>query len=60
VELPLTTPSLDHLEFDLMCAELDDFEPLPTMAAPRLEPDEESEEAASLDSQILAGLVCPC
>jgi hypothetical protein len=60
VELPLATSSLDHVEFDQMCAEIDEFEPLPTMAGASLESDQESEEEISLDSQILAGLVSPC
>jgi hypothetical protein len=53
------TPSLDHIEFDRLCADLDDFEPLP--AVRRLAPDgeRESEDAASLNEQILAGLVSP-
>jgi hypothetical protein len=59
VELPLTTPSLDHLEFDQMCAEVDDFEPLPTVTTEPLELEQESEENTSLDGQILAGLVSP-
>jgi hypothetical protein len=56
----MTTPTLDHVEFDQMCAEIDEFEPLPTADATSLESDPESEEETSLDSQILAGLVSPC
>jgi hypothetical protein len=59
VELPLTTPSPDHVEFDQMCGEIDDFEPLPSVAAAYVEPEQESEPEASLDGQILAGLVTP-
>lgn len=57
----MTTPSPDHLEFDQMCSEVDDFEPLPTVTvtADPLEPEQESEENSSLDGQILAGLVSP-
>ena len=59
VELPYATPSLDHLEFEQMCSEVEDFEPLPTLKIERLEPDKETEEESSLDGQILAGLVSP-
>ncbi len=54
----MTTPSSDHVEFDLLCLAIDDFEPLPTVAAP-LEQETEGEEETSLDGQILAGLVAP-
>jgi hypothetical protein len=56
VELPLTTPSTDHVEFDQMCVEVDEFESLPSVTA-NSEP--ESVEETSLDGQILAGLVTP-
>ncbi len=59
MELPLTTPSPDHLEFDQMCSEVEDFEPLPTVRTEPLEPEQESQESSSLDGQILAGLVSP-
>ena len=59
MELPLTTPSPDHLEFDQMCSEVDDFEPLPTVTTEPLEAEQESQESSSLDGQILAGLVSP-
>ncbi len=58
MELPVTTPSSDHAEFDLLCLAIDDFEPLPTVAAP-LEQETEAEEETSLDGQILAALVTP-
>jgi hypothetical protein len=63
VELPLTTPSRHHIEFDEMCSEIEEFEPLPSVAAapPDAEPEGEEESSlASLDGQILAGLVSPC
>jgi hypothetical protein len=56
----LSTPSPDHLEFDLICSEVEEFEPLPTLTAEPLAPEPDSEENTSLDSQILAGLVVPC
>jgi hypothetical protein len=59
VELPLSTPSPDHIQFDLLCLELDDFEPLPSLAADYSEPESEPEDQSSLDGQILAGLVTP-
>ena len=59
MELPLTTPSPDHVEFDLLCVEIDEFEPLPSVAAPCVEPEQASDEEISLDDQILAGLVTP-
>jgi hypothetical protein len=59
VKLPVATPSPDHLEFDLMCSEVEDFEPLPTVTAEPLEPEPDGEENTSLDGQILAGLVSP-
>jgi hypothetical protein len=55
VELPTTKPSPDHIEFDLICSEVDEFEPLPEMPSRELEPD--SQEENSFDGQILAGLV---
>ena len=60
MELPLTTPSPDHLEFDQLCSEVEDFEPLPTLTAEPVDPEPETDENTSLDGQILAGLVCPC
>jgi hypothetical protein len=60
VELPLSTPSPEHVEFDQMTAEIDEFEPLPSMVTATIDAEPEGEEEASLDSQILAGLVTPC
>jgi hypothetical protein len=57
VERPLSTPSPDHLEFDLLCLEIEDFEPLPSLPTSYGEPESSSE--SSLDGQILAGLVTP-
>ena len=56
---PTQTPSPDHVEFDLMCSEVDEFEPLPTVKPTRLEREQDGEDDTSLDGQILAGLVSP-
>ena len=53
------TPSGEDPAFDRMCSVLDEFEPLPAVSSPVLERDEDSEENASLDGRILAGLVSP-
>jgi hypothetical protein len=59
----LTPPPIErteHAEFDQMCSQVEEFEPLPSVTARSLEPaDPESEEESSLDGQILAGLVSP-
>ena len=55
----MQTPSPDHGEFDSMCAEVDEFEPLPTVRPETLEREPDGEDDTSLDGQILAGLVSP-
>jgi hypothetical protein len=57
--LTLQTPSSDHLQFDQLCAEVDEFEPLPAVSSGPLEFDEHSPEETGLDDQILAALVSP-
>ena len=57
--LTLQTPSPDHVQFDLMCAEVDEFETLPALSSGPLELDEDDYEETGLDDQILAGLVTP-
>ena len=54
-------PSAEHIEFDAICAPVEDFEPLPTVRADtEVEEDEAFEEPyAPLDGLILAGLVEP-
>jgi hypothetical protein len=47
------------VEFDQMCAEVDEFEPLPAVKPKSLERQQGSEDDTSLDGQILAGLVSP-
>lgn len=55
----LHNPSPEHIEFDQICAEVDDFETLPALSTSPLEPAPADEEEASLEQQILAGLVSP-
>ena len=57
--LTLQTPSPDHVQFDLMCAEVDEFEPLPALSSGPLELEDDDYEETGLDDQILAGLVTP-
>lgn len=57
--MTLQTPSSDHLQFDQLCAEVDEFEPLPAVSSGPLEFEEDTEEATGLDEQILAALVSP-
>jgi hypothetical protein len=56
---PPQTPSPSHDQFDQICAEVEDFEHLPTVVAGPLEREAEDEEQTSLDGQILVGLVSP-
>lgn len=57
--LTLQTPSADHLQFDQLCADVDDFEPLPALSSGPLELDDDGAEDTPLDDQILAALVSP-
>ena len=54
------TPIREHLEFDRMCATLEEFDHLPSIAAaaPEVERSERGDER-ELDQLILAGLVTP-
>jgi hypothetical protein len=55
-------PSYGHVAFDALCAEVEDFEPLPAVTAGPQELAQEldvEEETAPLDGLILAGLVSP-
>jgi hypothetical protein len=47
------------VEFDELCADVGDFEPLPAVTNGPLERDPEDEEDTGLDEQILVGLVLP-
>jgi hypothetical protein len=58
------TPPTEHIVFDELCAEIEDFQPLPTVtsASPEFASehrDELDEDPAPLDGLILAGLVSP-
>jgi hypothetical protein len=57
--LTLQTPSPDHFQFDQICAEVDEFEPLPAVSSGPLEYEEDAAEETGLDDQILAALVTP-
>jgi hypothetical protein len=57
--LTLQTPSADHMQFDQICAEVDEFETLPAVSSPLFEYDDDGEEDRGLESQILAALVAP-
>jgi hypothetical protein len=59
MELPLRVPSPDHVEFDELCSQVEEFEPLPTFTAAPFETERGGDEESSLDPQILAGLVSP-
>jgi hypothetical protein len=50
------TPSPDHAQFDRMCAEVDEFEPLPAVSSGVLEREPEGDQESSLDGEIMAGL----
>ncbi len=54
-------PNTDH--FDAICAQIEDFEPLPEPGRPALSDrpwvNEDGEEGTAIDGQILAGLVIP-
>ena len=54
------TPSSEHAQFDELCREIDEFEPLPELIEPRADLDREADaDSGSLDPLILAGLVSP-
>jgi hypothetical protein len=61
--MPTTaTPTTEHVEFDALCADVEEFEHLPAIKAapPELDQrDGEDEQTAPLDELILAGLVSP-
>ncbi|MBV8432226.1 MAG: hypothetical protein JO244_13745 [Solirubrobacterales bacterium] len=57
--LTLQTPSADHVQFDQICAELDEFEPLPAVSSRLPELDDDGEETPGLEDRILAALVTP-
>jgi hypothetical protein len=59
VESRFTPPSPAHIDFDLLCLEVEEFEPLPSLTVQDSEPESERVESSSLDGLILAGLVTP-
>jgi hypothetical protein len=56
---PTPTSSQDHVEFDRMCAGVEEFETLPEVPSPPLEREPSDEDDTSMDDQIMAGLVTP-
>jgi hypothetical protein len=54
---PTQMPAAEHVQFDAICEEVREFEPLPTVTTPPPEPDEE--QTGSIDALILAKLVSP-
>jgi hypothetical protein len=58
----IQVPPSGHVAFDALCAEVEEFEPLPTVTAAPEEMAaraEDEQETAPLDGLILAGLVSP-
>jgi hypothetical protein len=55
-------PSPEHAQFDAICSQLSEWEPLPTVVAKPVEAErdvDDEERTAPLDELILAGLVAP-
>ena len=53
----LQTPDTEHAEFDELCLEIEDYEPLPSI--PTSEPLGTVEHSETIEAEILAGLVTP-
>ena len=53
------TPSPEHVEFDRLCAALEEWQHLPAVSRAALERMDDEDEETPLDEQILAGLVSP-
>ena len=54
------TTSYQHLEFDRLCEEVEEFDHLPSISPPVLEPEPtERGDEIEVDELILAGLVSP-
>lgn len=58
------TPETEHVAFDAMCAQVEDYETLPTVRSSSPEQAREAdvdvdEQVAPIDGLILAGLVSP-
>ena len=56
--MAVQTPSPEHVEFDELVAEVEEFDPLPTQPVP-LESDPPDGEQSDLGGMILTGLVSP-
>ncbi len=59
---PTKSESAGHVQFDEICAQVGDFEPLPTVVTKPVEDssiETEDDRTAPLDGLILAGLVSP-
>jgi hypothetical protein len=57
-----SAPSKDHERFDAICAQIGEWDPLPsinTEPAPEAHELDEEQQAAPLDQLIFAGLVSP-
>ena len=52
-------PTHDHLEFDALCADVEDFERLPEMKDPPVRVEDGEDDDAPFDRQIMAGLISP-
>ena len=50
MELPVTTPSPDHVEFDALCSRVDEFEPLPTLTVLPIAVEDQGERDSPLDA----------
>lgn len=60
----LQTPATDHIEFDALCEQIDDYRPLlaprPITGTPHPQDGlDEAQTAAVMDAHILAALVSP-
>jgi hypothetical protein len=53
------TASNEHVEFDRLCEQVEEFDHLPAISPPVLEPEPEQSEEIEVDQLILAGLVSP-
>ena len=56
------TPHAEHVEFDNMCEQVEDYEPLPGVIpdpSRAVVPADQPEHLETIDAEILAGLVTP-
>jgi hypothetical protein len=52
-------PAHEHLQFDAMCAEVDEFDNLPSLSVSPSQSGRDEDDEELLDDQILGGLVSP-